>query len=195
MEDNSKNEQEFVSLIFDDRYELSTSEPWNIRRKGSNKCLKQFISNVGYLYSSIKGQTIHRLVALQFITNDDPDIKTVVDHINRNKLDNRLENLRWVSPKDNALNRDKRENVVRQQSTYLEKLPDNVVQIDEYKNFQFERYYYDRDNNRIIMITKDNNIKVVKPMPKDQRIVMTDIYYHDHKFTFKNVIEFCDNNF
>lgn len=49
-----------------------------------------------------KHETIHRLLALHFIPN--PDNKRYVDHINRNRLDNRIENLRWVDGTENNLN-------------------------------------------------------------------------------------------
>lgn len=43
---------------------------------------------------------IHRLVALTFIPN--PEGLETVDHINENKADNRVENLRWMTRGDNA---------------------------------------------------------------------------------------------
>ena len=44
----------------------------------------------------------HRLVAQAFIPNDDPENRTVVDHINGNRVDFRVDNLRWVTPTENA---------------------------------------------------------------------------------------------
>lgn len=34
-----------------------------------------------------------------------PDENYQIDHINRNKLDNSIENLRWVTPSENCLNK------------------------------------------------------------------------------------------
>jgi len=48
--------------------------------------------------------TVHRLLATHYIPN--PNGFRCVDHINRNKTDNRIENLRWVSHSDNKVNTD-----------------------------------------------------------------------------------------
>jgi hypothetical protein len=46
--------------------------------------------------------TLHRLIALTFIP--EVDGKPYVDHINQNKTDNRVENLRWATRSENGLN-------------------------------------------------------------------------------------------
>ena len=59
----------------------------------------------GYLSVFIpyrKDCSIHRLVAEAFIPN--PENKLCVDHINGNRADSRIENLRWVSHKENCNN-------------------------------------------------------------------------------------------
>jgi hypothetical protein len=48
-------------------------------------------------------KTVHRLVAQAFIPN--PDGLPEVDHINQNKLDNRVENLRWADKSVQMINR------------------------------------------------------------------------------------------
>ena len=58
----------------------------------------------GYVYSHIGGSRSsianHRLVGLTFIPNDDPK-KTQINHKNGIQDDNRVENLEWVSCRDN----------------------------------------------------------------------------------------------
>jgi hypothetical protein len=61
----------------------------------------------GYNYVNLnkngKGNkySIHRLMALTFLVNDDPINKIWVNHKNGNKGDNSLTNLEWITPKDN----------------------------------------------------------------------------------------------
>lgn len=71
-------------------------------------------SHFGYRSATLKnpqGQTcklIHRLVAEAFIAN--PDNFPEVDHINRIRDDNRVENLRWVNDYQQSQNRGNQKN-------------------------------------------------------------------------------------
>lgn len=55
-----------------------------------------------YKYLGIGSFYIHRAVAELFVPN--PENKPFVDHINTDRLDNRAENLRWVTAKENCNN-------------------------------------------------------------------------------------------
>lgn len=77
------------------------------KRKINGKIIKLEKKRDGYLQvglwknSKAKKATVHRLVAIAFLENDDPEHKTEVNHINCNKQDNRAVNLEWVTPRQN----------------------------------------------------------------------------------------------
>lgn len=100
-----------LGLIFPEEREYYNK--FLINRKGEvigikGKKLKVLIDSVwGYPVYKIKGKhpKIHKLLGQVFIPNIDTNLNFQIDHINRNKLDYSLSNLRWVSPTENANNK------------------------------------------------------------------------------------------
>ena len=73
--------------------------------KNKTKEMKPSKMKKGYMHVTLykdgkkKTSYVHRLLAIAFIPN--PENKTDVDHINGVRDDNRLENLRWLTHKEN----------------------------------------------------------------------------------------------
>jgi hypothetical protein len=57
---------------------------------------------INYTFGKNFTISAHKIIAITFIENDDPKNKTQIDHINENKTDNRVENLKWITPSDNV---------------------------------------------------------------------------------------------
>ena len=71
-----------------------------------NTVLKPFLTSSGYtrvqlfLHGKKRNHFIHRLVAMAFLEN--PNNKTQVNHINGDKVNNKLSNLEWSTPSENG---------------------------------------------------------------------------------------------
>ena len=110
-------------------YEICSEYPYEIRNKSTGIIVKENINNnTGYITVKLSGKLYlkHRLVAIQWIPNDDPALKDQVDHINRNRTDYHIENLRWVSRSENLLNRSMKN------TTFIDELPEFTIAVDHY---------------------------------------------------------------
>ena len=79
-------------------YPLATD---NIHPQGKLFQPSMRLASNGYYYIKLRGKKylLHRVIAMAFIPN--PKGLPHIDHINHIRTDNRIENLRWVTPKEN----------------------------------------------------------------------------------------------
>jgi hypothetical protein len=88
-------------------------EIWSCRQMKIMKCKS---CCEGYLHISLmkdgkkQQYCIHRLLAIQYIPN--PDNKPVIDHIDHNRSNNDLSNLRWATQPENRNNMEDKEGKV-----------------------------------------------------------------------------------
>lgn len=95
---------------FVEGYEVSNRG--RVRNKRTKKIRWLETKESGYLRLTIwvkkviKHIRVNRMVAVAFIPN--PDNKPEVDHIDHDRTNNNVENLRWVTHKENLQNRRRR---------------------------------------------------------------------------------------
>ena len=154
---NDESVVEFVPLLhFEEDYEILNQFPFTIRKKSNHRVLRESIQNdTGYVQVHLnqKSYRKHRLIGIQFLDNPDPINFDVIDHLNRDRTDNRLENLRWTSSSENSKNKSSHRGV---EYEFIDDIPDDSVIIDFYdlkngerRDFESGKYYFyhDESNN------------------------------------------------
>ena len=143
------NVAEFVPLLnFENDYEILSTYPFTIRRKKDHYKISEWKNGDEYVNVALHGDSYdkHILIAKQFIPNDDPEHLTEIDHINHDRTDYHIENLRWVSHSDNQKNKTSyNQNIIYE---YVNEIPDDAIVVDKYNTHEFEFYYYSESTDR-----------------------------------------------
>ena len=139
-EETVEFDQCYVPLLNHDDYEILNQYPFNIRRKDNHYEVKEsdYRKN-GYICVHLNGKLFykHRLIALQFIFN--PNNLSQIDHINHDRMDYHLENLRFVNSSTNQMNKKSSGQVIYE---YVKSIPDESICVNNYNEHEFEDYYY-----------------------------------------------------
>ena len=113
------------------------NENGDIIRKDTGEFVKQYRQKSGYMAVYLKStrnetciRMVHRIVAMAFLPPPNGE-RCYVDHINTIRHDNRAENLRWVTPKENANNEQTKKN--RRNAILLKKTRNNEQDKQESK--------------------------------------------------------------
>jgi len=161
---NSTDIDEWKEIpLYENRYLIN--KEGNIKSLLTNKLLEENISQKFNTYKSVKlfdkdgkrkGHLIHRLVYQTF--NGKINRNMVIDHINQNKQDNSLENLRIITQTENVKNCEKiitNNNLIQTNTNFI-----NIS--TKYKSYNFSNYEIN-ENGEI----KNKHSKILKTTKKN----------------------------
>ena len=180
-------DMQFETLIFDPSYEIAKDVyPPVIRKKGTKRPIKLYDNGNGYIRVFLSGDKyyLHRVLAEQYIPN--PNKLPQVDHRNKHRDDNHVENLRWITKSDNDRNKTAYGGY---EAIYVDELDGEAIEVDDYGSHSFEFYYFYNDKfyyyNGVayrelhVNVVKNTGALYVYAIDKDNK--QTKIYYNKFK--------------
>lgn len=142
-----ENKEYYMMHIKDDLYTKFSIQDIKKILNYNNSRPCWYLNNNGYIGTTLKINNERKSIYLhQYILDihfeDNTSMDKTVDHINRDKLDNRRENLHFANMTEQNLNKDKQK---RQKNACP--LPDGILQTDLPKHVTYNKRCYDKENN------------------------------------------------
>ena len=180
---------------FEDSYEIEVEEPHRIRRLGSNTFVTTYVDILtGYVLIHLNRRTykLHRILARHFIEN--PDDLPQVDHIDRIKTNNSIENLRWVTTSENMRNRTVAAYGRRE---YLNNPPNDITEIRTFNGVEYAEntYFFCYETDRVVRRINDHRWQYLAQTPHNGYLIinMKDINRRNHMVYMHKLIDHFRN--
>jgi hypothetical protein len=176
MQESEGAEAQWTTLCEHEDYEIWTDFPNQIRKKSNGRIIKECSGCGGYIVCHLNSKQYrkHRLVATQFLPN--PNQLPQIDHINHDRSDNHLLNLRWVSASDNGFNKTAGR---LHKFEYFDELPVPCQPFVFYNGYDFEGYMIDNEKNMFF----HNGLK----FRKLRQCTIKDRYQYYHMFDIEGI--------
>ena len=180
---------------FENDYEIEVESPHRIRKRSNKRIVSQIVNNsTGYVCVVLNGRNYyyHRILARHFIPN--PENLPQVDHIDRNKTNNSIENLRWVSAGENLRNRTMRPYGNR---VYLNTAPGDITEITTFNDVDYpdNKYFFCFEDDIVVMRINDHKWLLLAQTSQNGylRINMKDINGRNHQICMHKLIRHFRN--
>ena len=159
-----------------------------IRNRKTQRILAISTRKDGYQIVNLDGKTkqYHRVIALLFIPNPDPEHLTEVNHKNHIRNENRIENLEWITP---SANRKDRLPFTQSKKRFTDELPEGSIPITQYKGLTFDGYYFIPTTEEILKKGKDRfQYLSIKNYSTKKRFSLYDTNQVQHGFGLKSLL-------